>query len=276
MKSTYLNWLIVVIACSTILPSCFKKFDTESYAPPLNIGGYTSASEIAPSNLVGYWSFDGNYVDSVSGTAGTNVGTTFSGGIKGSALKGALNSYVLFTPGTSITSMSSFTLTYWVNSPAPSTGIIGMVGLAKTDGFWGNIEIFFENGGTNTNGKYRAHVQDGTADIFVSKDGIQNLFDVWTNLALSYDAGTSTFKLYKDGAMIASTVATGFGALTFSNPGKMVFGTVQFMTDPPLNNGTTQPWASYLTGSLDEVRMYNKALSDNEINSLVKLEGRGK
>jgi hypothetical protein len=268
---------LVLLATSFVLTSCYKKFDSKSYAPALNIGGYTSAKEIAPANLVGYWSFNGSYIDSVSGASGTNTGTTFSGGIKGQAMQGALNSYVLFTPGTAITTMSSFTITYWVNSPAPSVGIIGMVGLAKTDGFWGNIEIFFENGGTNTDGKYRAHIQNGANEGWVAKDGIQNLFGVWTNLALSYNGATSTFKLYKDGALISTNVAAGLGPLAFTNIGKMVFGCVQFQTTPSLTSATgSQPWASYLTGQLDEVRVYNKALTDAEVNSLVKLEGRGK
>jgi hypothetical protein len=56
----------------------------------------------------------------------------------------------------------------------------------------------------------------------------------------------------------------------------MVFGTVQFQTDPSLTSeSTAQSWASYLTGSLDEVRLYNAALTDDQINALVKLESRG-
>jgi len=269
--------LITVTAASFLLSACYKKFDPKTYAPALNIGGFTSAKEIAPANLIGYWAFNGSYVDSVSGIAGTNTGTTFSGGIKGQAMQGALNSYVLFNPGTSIKTMSSFTITYWVNSPAPSTGIIGLVNLAKTDAFWGNINMFFENGGTNTDGKFRANIHNGTTDSWVAKDGIQNLFGVWTNLALSYNAGTSTFKLYKDGALISTNVAAGFGNLSFTNIGQIVFGCVHFQTIPSQTTGSgSQPWASYLTGQLDEVRIYNKALSDTEVNSLVKLEGRGK
>ena len=275
-KSKLLSFVLLASG-SLMLGSCFKKFDTNSYAPPLNIGGYTSVKEIAPTNLVGYWSFNGSYVDSVSGVAGTNTGTTFTPGIKGSAMQGALNSYVTFTPGNSISTMQSFTITYWVNSPAPSTGIIGLVNLAKTDGFWGNIDMFFENGSTNTNGKFRAHITNGTKESWVTKDGIQNMFGVWTAIGLSFDAGTNTFKLYKDGAPIVTTTAAGFGPLAFTNVGKLVFGCVQFQTDPSQTSATgSQPWASYLTGQLDEVRIYNKALTDAELNSLVKLEGRGK
>jgi hypothetical protein len=278
MKQTFnIKLLGSLVIGSLLFTSCFKKFDPESYAPPLNIGGYTSSEEISPANLVAYFGFDGNLTETVSGTAGTNTGTSFTGGIKGQALQGALNGYVLWNPGASITGLKSFTITYWVNSPAPSTGIIGMVGLSKTDGFWGNIETFFENGSTNDNGKFRAHIQNGGGDAWISKDNILNLFNVWVNIAISYDAATSTFKMYTNGSLISTSTVAGFGNLNFTNPGPMVFGAVQFQTTPSLTSGSgSQPWASYLTGQLDEVRIYNKALADAEVNALVKLEGRGK
>lgn len=269
--------LLLMLIAAFGLSSCYKKFDASSYAPALSIGGYTSADEIAPSNLVAYFPFDGDYTDKVSGTAGINTGTTFSGGIKNQSLKGALNSYVLFTPGSSITTMQSFTLTYWVNTPAPSNGIIGLVNLANTTGFWGNIDMFFENGSTNSNGNLKAHVTNGAVDAWTTKDGLVNMFDSWVHIALSYDAASTTFKLYVNGSPVATNVATGFGPLQFTNVGDMVFGCVQFQTDPSQTSATTsQPWASYLTGTMDEVRLYNIALSDADVNSLVKLEGRGK
>lgn len=276
-KNKLLYTAVLLVAASFSFTSCFKKFDPDSYAPPLNIGGYTSAKEIAPANLVGYWAFDGSYVDSVSGAAATNTGTTFSGGVKGQAMQGALNSYVTATAASSISSMSSFTITCWVNSPPVSTGIIGLVNLAKTDGFWGNINMFFENGSTASNGKFRGNIHNGTSDTWLAKDGILNLFNAWTNLAMSYNAATSTLKLYKDGSEIASSTAAGFGPLAFTNVGKLVFGCVHFQTTPSQTSATgSQPWASYLTGQMDEVRIYNKALTAAEVNSLVKLEGRGK
>lgn len=278
MKSFNKSLLTAIVAVVCLaFSSCYKKFDPASYAPPLSIGGYTSADEIAPSNLVGYWSFNDDYIDEVSGAAGENTGTAFTGGIKGKAMQGSANSYMLFTPGASIIGMQSFTITYWVNSPAPSTGIIGLVNLAKTDGFWGNIDMFFENGSTSANGKFRAHIQNGATDSWVAKDGIINLFDTWVHIALSYDATTNTFKLYINGSLSATSVAAGFGPLHFTNIGKLVFGCVQFQTDPSQTSSTgSQPWASYLTGQLDEVRIYNTALEDKDVNSLVKLEGRGK
>ncbi|PWU01310.1 MAG: hypothetical protein C5B52_07535 [Bacteroidetes bacterium] len=271
--------LMACLVFATILvSSCYKKFDPDSYAPPLNIGGFTSSKDIAPGNLVGYWAFDGNYVDSVSGNLGTNTGTTFTKGIKGQCMQGAKDSYVLFDPGTSITEMNSFTITYWVNSPVNEDGIVGLVNLSNTNNFWGNIDMFFENGSTADAAKFRGHITNGSGpEHWIVKDGLPAIFNNWVALAISYDDASHTFKFYVNGSPITNDVDAGFGSLSFANSGPLVFGTVQFQTTPSLTSATdSQPWASFLVGTLDEVRIYNKALSDNEVNSLVKLEGRGK
>jgi hypothetical protein len=261
------------------LTACYEKFDTESYAPKVSIGGFTGSSEIAASNLIAHFPFDGNYEDVISKTSGVNTGTSFGNGLKGQAMKGAANGYVLFDPTAAILGLKSFTVTYWVNSQSTtaSGGIIGMVGLSQKAGFWGNIETFFENGGTNENGIFKAHIQNDTLDTWVTKEKIVNLFDSWNHIALSYDAASSTFNLYVNGSKSATSTIKNFGNLKWKNPGKMVFGTVQFQTKPSLTSVSAgEPWASYLTGMLDEVRIYNAPLKDAEIDALVKLEARGK
>ncbi|MCD8740882.1 LamG domain-containing protein [Mucilaginibacter roseus] len=276
-KYSFKNILGVALA-GLALSSCQKDFDPKSYAPPLSIGGYTSAAQVAPSNLVAHWAFDGNLADSVSKTAGTATGTSFTAGIKGQGLQGALNSYVIAAPSATITGLSSFTMTEWVNTPPPSTGIIGLFSLAKTNAFWGNFEIFIENGSTNDNGKLRVHFFNGTDDVTYALDNVKNMFDKWVNLGVSYNESTSVITVYLNGSEVGNTKLNGLsGALKFQNTGNIVFGCVQFQTDPSQTTATgKQSWASYLTGQLDEVRIYNKALSDSEINAVVKLEGRGK
>ncbi len=270
----------LIAGSSMLLSSCYKKFDPSSYAPSLSIGGYTSAKSIAPSNLVGYWSFDNNVTDSVTNTAGTNVGVTFANGIKGSAMQGGNNKYVLFNPGSAIQNLQSFTVTCWVNSPQNTNGIAGLLDIANTNAFWGNLAIFFENGGTATNANLKVHVNSNGKDAWLGNYTITNAWNVWMNIAVSYDASSSTFKVFVNGSKIATQVqaAPNFvGPLQFQNATKMVFGTVQFQTNPSLTSATgSQSWASYLTGQLDEVRIYNTALAESDISALVKLEGRGK
>lgn len=272
-----INYFILMAAVTLGLSSCQKDFDPSSYAPALNIGGYTSANEIAPGNLVAHWAFDESLIDSVSNTMGTNTGTSFSIGVKGKALQGAANGYALSVPSSKITGLTSFTLTEWINTPPPSNGIIGIFSLSNKSEFWGNLEIFIENNSTNENGKLRIHINNG-GDKTYAVDNVLNLFGKWVGLAVSYDATTGMVKVYVNGSTVSSgTVAGLAGPLAFTNSGNLVFGTVQFQTTPSQTTSTgKQDWASYLTGQIDEVRIYDKALSAEEIGSLAKLEGRGK
>jgi len=270
--------LSLLMVGSVLLSSCYKKFDPASYQPPFTINGYTSVGEIGAGSLVGYWAFNGNYVDSVSNTVGTGTKTSFTSGFKGQALKGDLQGYVLATPSNAIKNLQSFTITEWVNTPPPSTGIIGIFSLANTKQFWGNIEIFFENGSDNTNGKVRVHVAKNGTDNTYSVDGVRNLFNAWTNIAVTYDASSSTFTLFVNGSKVNSGTAGSLtGPLGFVDVGSLVFGTVQFMTNPSLTSTHgAEPWASFLTGQIDEVRVYNKALNESDLQALIVLQGKGK
>lgn len=279
MKRISINKGLSLLAiCGVLLVSCYKKFEPESYQPAFTVNGYTSVAEIGAGSLVGYWAFDGSYADSVSNTAGTGVGTAFTGGFKGQALQGALNGYVLTPPGNAIKNLQSFTISQWINTPPPSTGIIGIFSLANTTKFWGNVEVFFENGSDNTNGKVRVHVYKNGTDNTYAVDGLTNLFNVWTNVAVTYDASSSTFRLFINGGQVNSgTLSTVSGPLSFADIGNIVFGTTQFQTTPSQTSATTsQPWASYLTGQMDEVRIYNKALSALDLQALIVLQGKGK
>lgn len=260
------------------LSSCHKDFDPKSYAPPLNISGFTSSDEIAKESLVAHWSFNGDLKDNVGGAAGVNTGTAFAPGVKGQALQGAANSYVLAEPSTAVKELDSFTLTEWINTPAPSNGIIGIFSLAKTNAFWGNIEMFIENGSNNDNGKLRIHIAKGADDKTIVVDNAKNLFSGWVNIGVSYNQTDGTYKVYVNGSSVKDGKIAGLtGPLDFVNVGKVVFGCVQFQTTPSQTSSTgKQDWASYLTGNVDEVRIYNKALTDTEVNAIVKLEGRGK
>ena len=275
---TKIDTIICAAAIMLGISGCQDEFDPASYAPPLNIGGYTSASQVAPTSLVAYWAFDESLTDSISNTAGENTGTTFATGVKRQALQGSLNSYVTTVPSTGVTSLNSFTVSCWINTPPPSTGIIGLFSLSNTNQFWGNIEVFIENGSTNENGKLRIHINNGGGDKTYAADNVLNLFDKWVGLAVSYDATTSMVKVYVNGSRVSAGSVNGLtGPLNFANSGKIVFGTTQFQTTPSLTSATgKQDWASFLTGQLDEFRIYNKALSDDEVGALGKLEGRGK
>jgi hypothetical protein len=277
--------LIFLIVAGAILVSCYEKFDPDSYKPPFIINGYTSVAEIGSQNIVAYWPFDGTLVESVSGESVSNSGASFTNGFKGQALNfnSTNKSYATFAAGSSITGLGSFTISFWVNPVFVDSdnnneidGILGLVNLSNPNGFWGNIDWFVENGSKPSSSKIVAHIANSNGETWMNVNNYSGLFSKWSNHTLTYDGASGIFRYYINGAQLATATSSWGGPITFSDSGPMVFGTVQFQTTPSIGCCGNQPWASYLTGTLDEVRIYNKALPAEDVNALVVLQGKGK
>lgn len=276
MKKIINLWILGIIAGAG-LTSCQKNFDPSTYKPKLTINGYNYTRQVADTNLVAYWAFDGNTVDSVSKTQGTAVGTSYTLGVLKQALQGADKSYMVTAAPAAVQKLTSFTVTTWVHTPQNTNGQVGIIDVADTATMWGNLSIYFDNGGTTTSGNLKVHLNNnGTQGLFGSFK-VTNPWDKWMNVAVSYDETSSTLKVYVNGSVLATAVKANYGALHFQNASKIVFGTLQFQTIPSLTTAAgAQSTASYLMGQLDEARIYNRALSDIEVASIVKLENRGK
>jgi hypothetical protein len=278
--------LLLMTVVSFVLSACYEKFDEDSYAPVFTISGFSSVKQIEPSSLVAYWGFEESLVDSVSGAAGTNKASTFVNGFKGKAVSFdvANKAYVTFDANSAITGLQSFTISFWVNPVFVDAnadngvdGILGLVNLSNVGRFWGNINIFVENNSNPDAAIVKAIITSGTQESDILVEGYKGFFGAWTNHTLTYDASTSELIYYINGSKVKSKTANWTGPIGFTDSGPMVFGTVHFQTTPSLTTGSgAQPWASYLTGTLDEVRIYNKALSAENINALVVLQGKGK
>jgi concanavalin A-like lectin/glucanase superfamily protein len=266
---------MVVIGLS--FSACQKKFDPKSYAPEQTFNGYSSSNQVAQSNLVAYWGFEGNITDSISGTSATNYGMSYTTGIRGQALQGGLGNYALFTPTTAIKNLQSMTLAYWVNTGQNPNGIMDPVCFVNSTQFWGNLDMFFD-GQTPTSSVFKIHLLNHSdGDIWMTNWTLNNPWGNWIHVALSYDASSSVFVFFVNGVQFGTATQANLGPLNLSNFPAIVFGTVQFQTNPSLTTATTaQTWASYLTGALDQVRIYNKALGAADVKALYQLENLGK
>jgi hypothetical protein len=286
MKKLINKYTIAIMVASVGLSSCVKKFDPKSYAPPLNINGYTSANQIATTNLIAHWSFNNSLADSLSSTVGVATGTSFASGLEGAALQGASNAYVLTNTPTAVQNLHSFTVSMWVKMPENTDGAVGLMDMANNQsggpGFWGSMAIFFDNGATASTGVLKVHAfsiagSPNGVDGWLGGYTVNNPWNTWINVAVTYDDSTSSFVVYYNGSSIGTATVAGFAPLNWTAAQQMVFGTLQFQTTPSLTTNTgAQSWASYNTGLTDEVRIYNKALTSVEVSSLVALQRRGK
>jgi Concanavalin A-like lectin/glucanases superfamily len=268
--------VLAILAFSLFVFSCQKKFDPKSYAPSESFGGFSSSDAIEPSALVAHFSFENNLVDSVSKTAASNAGTTFSPGIKGQALQIGVNNYAVFPTTGGIAGLQSTTVAYWMNTTEDVNGIQPFVSFVDSNQFWGNLDVFLDQQ-TASGAVFHIHAfgTSGTQEVFLTSWPLSN-WGVWTHVALTYDATVNHFALYLNGSQVGDSTVANFGPLTFTNVPAMVIGTMQFNTVPSLTSATTsQPWCSNVLGEMDELRIYNKPLTAAEVKALYQLENLG-
>nr|WP_320133180.1 LamG-like jellyroll fold domain-containing protein [uncultured Holophaga sp.] len=82
----------------------------------------------------------------------------------------------------------------------------------------------------------------------------------WTHLALTYDASTGVVCLWANGAQVYTF--TGAGTIASSAP-----------AGEGLRIGSRQANGSYFQGVIDEVRLYDRVLTDDEVSALYALAG---
>ncbi len=276
--------LLVGVAVSLTITACHKSFDPKSYAPskPLpSFGGYSSSKDIEPASLVSYFPFTNGLADSVSGAAGVATGTSINTGLNGKGLQGADKSYVLYDTPAGIKALKSFTTSLWVKMPK-NTSAVGLMDIQNDQtggpGFWGSLAIFFDNGATATSGVLKVHAfnQAGMSTGIDGWEGgytVNNPWDTWINIAVTFDADASTIYVYYNGTQAGKNTVAGFAPMDWSKASKMVFGTLQFQTTPSLTANTgAQDWAGYVTGSMDNIRFYSKALTATQVLALYNLE----
>lgn len=285
MKISKFKLFACIVVAVAALSSCTKPDRSDDFphgdVPP-TAGGFTASSQIASANLVAYWGFNGDIKDSISGTTGINKGMTFISGLKGQALQGAAaanKAYATATPSDAVKNLKAYTISLWVNTPQ-NVGATGLVSIGHTTEFWANVNIFLDNAAAGTaRFKTLFRNNNNTPANYQADNGVQDLttaFNNWTNYIVTYDT-SGVVRSYVNGSLLATKTGVPKPVVAqFSNVGPVVFGALHFMTIPSSTSGATdQPWAGYLSGLLDEVRIYNRALTPIEISALSTLERRG-
>lgn len=285
------KYILNTVACTLLLAgttACFQDLDQDpafNY-PPEYVPQYSPLKVYIPfdeeeKNLSNY-----RY-------AAIAVGGSFVDGQIGKAFQGSDGAYIIATQPESLTdsiiNLHSFTYSFWINSPRNET-VQGIASIAKKDQSRGYMELWFEN---NNNGN-QAYIKgflrtigtDGNAkDTWIDVGGtvpegstrVSDVWNKWTHLAFRYDGISSTFSIFRDGeAVLLNRVLGGgtFGPLKFDNnpalcDGKIVFGS--FAANAGQSTGTQDGWvksAKTLQGQYDQIRFYNKALSDSQIQAL--------
>ena len=219
------------------------------------------------SGLVGEWSFNGKDTNWTSATAGTT-----------NDLSGNNN---------------TGTMTNMSRSSSPKPGISGQA--LSFDGVDDYVNVGTPTGWSNTAGTLSVWVKPDFADDVGTNEGIFTMYTGDTNyLKLYYRGYTSTWDFYQNhsGETVVSSLLQNFVAgtwihitTTWNSNGKNIYingiyqnhdATPLSLTIAPCRMGLDgyAGGSSYFNGLIDEVRIYNRALTAGEIQQLYQIGAR--
>ena len=177
-----------------------------------------------------------------TGNGGTvsNAAWTPSGRFGGALSFNGTSSMVTINHAASLSFTSAMTMEAWVRTATPADWRCVLM-KERTAGL--SYALY---GGDRT-GHASGYIRR-TSDVDVTSGSVVPA-DTWTHLATTYDG--ATVRLYVNGVLAASKAATG----------AIVTSTL------PLRIGGNNIWGEFFEGSIDEVRLYNRALAVGEIQT---------
>lgn len=295
---------LIIFSLPVFFVQCTKPDLDDDFKPgaPPPISNYVNSSEVAAADLVAFFPFDGNTNDSKGGiTGGTiNGGGTFTAGKKGQAYKGATNAFIAYANAGPLATLTSFTVSLWINTNKHDGGAQGVFTITKADGsFWGNFFMLIEGAGPADNMLAKVHFEKNATGVSnvehwlettgaIRQNYMGNMYGAWRHIAFSYNEATSKFFMYVNGNKLPfkdptvprndedrlAAPGVPLGPLVFKNPARFVVGGYQNQLGAPYNS--PEPWMLPYTGAIDELRFYKKALTDQEVNALFQLEKQGR
>lgn len=298
MKKVFLKFFGGAMLIVLFAISCKKTTDVA--LPP--IGGFNNSGEVGKSDLIAYLPLDGTGEESISKTSPvTTLSVSFPDGKK-SKCASFTKGYMAYPAIAALSAnTSSYSISCWFtayNNKTDNGGSATMlVTLTRPNEWAGNFNMMCETGWKPVDndtlvlkGLLVSREGNPAADSWQdsrnepSKGGDQAIKlastsskETWVHGVITYDATNSNFLIYANGKKVSNPeweVRTGVNDLVFnSGLTRLVLGA--FGTNVP-GNGTVESWQVPMTGKLDEVRIWKKALSSQEIDALYQLESAGR
>ena len=242
-------------ADTAVSPSSTYRYRVRAIDPSGNLGGYSTVAEATtaaapptPPGLVGAWAFDegtgATTADSSGrGNSGTVTGASWTTqGRYGNALSfNGTNSTVRVADSASLDLTTAMTLSAWIRPTASQSGWRTIL-QREVDAYFlnaGNSDGPLRPSGGGTLGGSTQYLSGPTA----------NPVNAWTYVALTYDG--ATLRVFVNGTQVASRATT---------------GAIQ-TTNNPLWIGGNSPYGEYFQGLIDEVRVYDRALAQADIQA---------
>jgi hypothetical protein len=217
-----------------------------------------------PPGLVGLWSGEGGGNDSVGGNKATLTDISFAEGKVGRAFSfnGTSSSIkIAASSGLNVGTGNGFTLIAWIN-PANAAVANPIFEWNPDDGVDMGVQF-----NLFPNGQIYANIVDTSGNLipghrFWTATGVVT-YNEFQHLALTYDKTSGLATMFRNGVLVAQQNLGVFTPLTSCN---------LYLGYYPLS----APWGTAtFTGEIDELSLYNRALSADEIKAVAVEENHG-
>ena len=223
-----------------------------------------------PTNgLVGYWPFNGNANDeSGNGNNGTVNGATLTADRYGNIDKaydfdGISDFIQCVYPGP--IGQTNFSISFWLNTSmvvnnSPNEGVGHIIGYgAETNGNGIGINV---NGSAHNAGCSQGITFDNYGGALVKVDNFNNTWNFYTIVNdISLGSNVNTQKIYKNGILMSQTCWVSPGSPTTN-----IIGNFPIRIGKYFGSSWVNPY--FLEGKLDDIGIWNRTLSQQEITDL--------
>ncbi|HYJ65548.1 MAG TPA: LamG domain-containing protein [Parafilimonas sp.] len=235
--------------------------------------------EVSAANLVAFWKFNGNTIDSSGNKHNGELKTGWTGPgnapVDGNTLPklvadrfGRANMAYDFNNGATVEvpydaalNPQSFTISLWLKRHGTNCNNY-FFSLNRWNGYKFQLQC-------NNFLFLTIHCDNGYHDVDDNPGVIPD--ETWVHAAVSYTNGT--MKFYINGDLVKTAEVSGV-PLTLGNPVNLAIGNELPKDEYTINSSDDYTYygGDYFIGSLDDIRFYNTALSDADILSIYTIE----
>ena len=211
-----------------------------------------------PASMIGWWPGDGNAHDIVNANNGTlNNGAVIGSGLVGQAFSFDFSGgFVRIANHPSLNTPDGLTVDAWVY-PTSQGG--AEVIASKWDDPTGQWSWIFKRHNDGS-GRLRIEISSGDHNALGDLGGVTALpLNTWSHVAATFDRATGQIRLYVNGTLDSEGLANFPGVGISNSATDLLIGAV---------NGQTTPPGEFFHGSIDELELFNRALTAEEIQSI--------
>ncbi|WP_295712027.1 LamG domain-containing protein [Mucilaginibacter sp.] len=235
--------------------------------------------EVSAANLIAQWKFDGNANDATTnghnGMLKTGIIGPGNAPVDGNTLPKLIadrfgrtdkafdfnNGAYIEVPYDITLNPKEFTISIWIKRHSTYSDNY-IMSLNRWNGFKFQLQ-------SNNFLFMTFHADNGYHDVDDNPGAVP--LEVWTHASVSYTNGT--MKFYVNGALVKTAAVTG-APLTLANPVNLTIG--QQLPKSLITTDQSSDYAyyggSFFNGSMDDLRFYNRALTDAEVLSIYTIE----